>query len=108
MVMYQFCKLHASGLYMHSLQFHASFSKCELWELASNALAEKGFERCQRRLNPFESNTLIVQRLLDYIESKNKQTLQSRFVGLPSLPELFQVLPFISALTVPRSLWASL
>jgi len=28
-------------------------------------LAEKAFERCPRRLNPFESNAFLVHRLLD-------------------------------------------
>jgi len=44
-------------------------------------LAEKAFERCQTRLNPFESNASLIHRLLD---SQNK-TLQTRFMGLPSL-----------------------
>jgi len=29
-------------------------------ELASSTLAEKVFERCKRRLNPFESNAFLV------------------------------------------------
>jgi len=58
-------------------------------ELASTALIEKAFDRCQRRFNLFESNTSMVHRLLDYIVSQNK-ALQLMFVGLPSLPPHFQ------------------
>jgi len=43
-------------------------------EPASSTLAEKEFERCQRRLNSFESNTSLVHRLLDYMESQYKTT----------------------------------
>jgi len=57
-------------------------------ELASSALAEKAFERCQRRLNSFES-THPWFRLLDYMESQY-ETLQLKFVGLPSLSPHFQ------------------
>jgi len=64
-------------------------SKRYMIELASSVLAKKAFERYQRRLNSFKSNAFMINRLLDYKESQNK-TLQSRFVGLPSLSPHFQ------------------
>jgi len=45
-------------------------------ELASNTLAEKAFERCQRSLYPFESNASMVRRRLDYIITKQNTAVE--------------------------------
>jgi len=101
MLMYQFRKLSAHVARIFSVQFALAFQRASVIgatlpfgekkgsnrsriELASSALAEKAFDRCKRRLNPFESNASLAHRHLDYMESQNK-TLQSRFMGLLSL-----------------------
>jgi len=53
------------------------------------ALVENAFERCQGKLNSFESNISMVHRLWNYSELHNK-TLQSSFVGLSSLPPFYK------------------
>jgi len=73
-------------------------------ELASSTLAEKAFERYQRRLNSFESNASTVHRRLDYMESQ-KKTLQSRFVSLPlAFNEATTLHCTISGLTIATSM----
>jgi len=47
-------------------------SKRYIIEIACSALAEKAFEKCQRRLNLLKNNIFVVHRLLDNMKRKTK------------------------------------
>jgi len=69
-------------------------------ELASSTLAEKAFEKYQRRLNRFERNTSIVHRRLDYMELQKfkSQAPTAKWQACPMFSLTLCILPLLPAI----------
>jgi len=87
----------SAGNWCYSLFWRERSNRFRI-SLVSSTVTKKAFERCQRKLNPFESNASLVYRPLD---SQNK-TLQTRFVGLPFLQAFNKVTTLHCTRSVPH------